>query len=230
MNIIIIKMATSILRFEKVKSFTSINLSESHIYRYSNTPNADPSRTWLNKAIIGNANLSNRVKLIFEKLNIKPRKNAVLAMDCILSLSNDAFKSQDDINKFKNESKYFLEKVFKGRCISAVLHLDETTPHIHALIIPLEKKDNKWKLNARDMFNKSTLSRYQKEFYSHMKLAFPHLSPPKYGSKANHEKIKKLYHKINNTPIREYFSDRRYSEISALVEQVHNSNYNKPKM
>ncbi|MEZ8436844.1 MobV family relaxase [Vibrio splendidus] len=223
-------MTTSILRFEKVKSFTSINLSESHIFRYSDTPNCDPNRTWLNENVIGNSNLSNRVKLIFEKLNIKPRKNAVLAMDCILSLSNDAFNSQDDIKKFKHESKIFLEKSFKGRCISAVLHLDETTPHIHALIIPLEKKNNKWKLNARDLFNKSTLSRYQKEFYSHMKSAFPNLSPPKYGSKASHNKIKKLYHIINNSSINEYFSDRRNCEISCLVDNINRPNYNRPKI
>ncbi|MGL1564038.1 MobV family relaxase [Vibrio parahaemolyticus] len=189
-------MATSILRFEKVKSFTAINLSESHVYRFSYTPNATPERTQFNKVLIGKSGLSTRIKKVFNKLGIKPRKNAVLAMDCILSLSNDAFDNKEDIDRFCDASKKFLEETFKGRCVSAVIHLDESTPHIHALILPLEKKDGKWKLNARKIFNKTTLSRYQKEFYFSMKNSFPSLIPPQYGRKASHKSIKKYYNSI----------------------------------
>ncbi len=215
-------MATSILRFEKVKSFTSINLSESHIYRFSYTPNANPERTLFNKVLIGKSGLATRIKKVFNKLGIKPRKNAALAMDCILSLSNDAFENKEDIDRFCDASKKFLEETFKGRCVSAVIHLDETTPHIHALILPLEKKDGKWKLNARDIFNKSTLSQYQKDFYSCMKLTFPKLSPPMYGSKSRHKKIKSYYEKVNNSTMG-YIADsspRREQELLNLINNT----------
>ncbi|MFA0132189.1 MobV family relaxase [Vibrio splendidus] len=190
-------MTTSVLRFEKVKSLTAINLSDSHIYRFSYTPNANPERTPLNRVLIGRSGLSRNIQRVFNKLEVKPRKNAVLAMDCILSLSNDAFTCEADINKFCEASKKFLEKTFKGRCISAVIHLDETTPHIHALILPLEKKDGKWKLNARNIFGKTNLSRYQKYYYSYMKSVFPKLTPPLHGRKANHESIKNYYNSIS---------------------------------
>ncbi|EHR1014754.1 MobV family relaxase [Vibrio parahaemolyticus] len=190
-------MTTSVLRFEKIKSFTAINLSESHVYRFSYTPNANAERTQFNRVLIGKSGLSRNIQRVFNKLEVKPRKNAVLAMDCILSLSNDAFTCKADINKFCEASKDFLDKTFKGRCISAVIHLDETTPHIHALILPLEKNNGKWKLNARNMFGKTNLSRYQKDYYSYMKSVFPELTPPLHGRKASHESIKNYYNSIS---------------------------------
>ncbi|EHK9063726.1 MobV family relaxase [Vibrio parahaemolyticus] len=222
-------MATSILRFEKVKSFTSINLSESHIYRFSYTPNANPERTKFNKVLIGKSGLSTRIKKVFNKFGIKPRKNAVLAMDCILSLSNDAFENEEYIDRFCDASKNFLEETFKGRCISAVIHLDETTPHIHALILPLEKKGDNWKLNARKIFSKSTLSNYQKEYYEYMKCVFPTLSPPNFGSKAKHNKISSYYNQIHqstspsidrNTELKSLISDTREASISNKIKTL----------
>lgn len=207
-------MATSILRFEKIKSHTAINFSESHVYRFSYTPNAALERSQLNRVLIGKSGLSSRIKNVFDKLNIKPRKNAVLAMDCILSLSNDALDTIEDVDIFCHKSKAFLEKTFKGRCVSAVIHLDETTPHIHAIILPLEKAGDKWKLNARKMFSKSTLSKYQKEYYQHMKNVFPKLSPPNFGSKAKHIKISEYYQKVNSL----YKSDScREMELKRLL-------------
>ncbi|MEZ8985583.1 hypothetical protein OAI_05685 [Vibrio cyclitrophicus FF160] len=218
-------MPTTILRFEKIKSFTAINLSESHVFRFSNTPNSDPKKTHLNRVIIGKSNISNRIKRVFSKFKIRPRKNAVLAMDCIMSLSNEAFVDNFDVENFIDSSINFLQDTFKGRCISAVIHLDETTPHIHAIILPLEKKSNIWKLNARDIFNKSTLSKYQKSYYSHMKSRFPKLTPPQYGSKAKHIDIRKSYHKINefcnfkkNTQDRDRDRDRDRETLSIYQE------------
>lgn len=210
-------MTTSVLRFEKIKSFTAINLSESHVYRFSYTPNANPERTHFNRILIGKSGLSRNIQRAFDKLEVKPRKNAVLAMDCILSLSNDAFTCEADINKFHKASKDFLNKTFKGRCVSAVIHLDETTPHVHALILPLEKKDGRWKLNARNMFSKKYLSKYQKKYYEHMKLVFPKLSPPNFGSKADHKKISTYYNEVNNMNTS---MSKRKSELESLLSKT----------
>lgn len=214
-------MITSVLRFEKIKSFTAINLSESHVYRFSYTPNADPERTLLNKVLIGKSGPSINTQRVFNELEIKPRKNAVLAMDCILSLSNEAFESKSDIDKFCRAAKLFLKDTFKGRCISAVLHLDETTPHIHAMILPLNRKVDKWTLNARDIFSKTKLSRYQKSYYSHMKKEFPKLCPPKYGSKSKHKDIKKIYYKINDISNFETKHALRSREICSIYDEVY---------
>ncbi|NOH33657.1 MobV family relaxase [Vibrio chagasii] len=218
-------MATTILRFEKIKSYTAINLSESHVYRYSETPNANKKLTWLNNVITGTIGLTRHIQGVFSRLGVKPRKNAVLAMDCILSLSNEIFQSEDDIEKFKEASTDFLDKKFKGRCVSAVLHLDESTPHIHAMILPLDKKGEKWNLNARKIFSKTNLSRYQKEYFEHMKLAFPKLSPPNFGSKAQHVDISKYYNKLKK-PELESLNNNRNLELTSLVSEVKESGNN----
>ncbi|MEZ9071520.1 MobV family relaxase [Vibrio splendidus] len=209
------------LRFEKVKSLTAINLSDSHIYRFSYTPNANPERTPFNRVLIGRSGLSRNIQRVFNNLEVKPRKNAVLAMDCILSLSNEAFESKSDIDNFCKAAKLFLKDTFKGRCISAVLHLDETTPHIHAMILPLNRKGDRWTLNARDMFSKTKLSRYQKSYYSHMKKEFSKLCPPNYGSKAKHKDIKKIYFNINKLSSLENKHVLRDKEVHSIYDEVY---------
>ncbi len=218
-------MTTSVLRFEKMKSFTAINLSESHVYRFSYTPNANPERTHFNRVLIGKSGLSRNIQRAFDQMEVKPRKNAVLAMDCILSLSNDAFTCEDDINKFSEASKDFLDKTFKGRCISAVIHLDETTPHIHAVILPLEKNNGKWKLNARSMFNKTALSRYQKTYFSYMKNAFPNLSPPKFGRKSCHKSIKNYYNSISESLDRNIEMQEKLYNLNERINSINTKTY-----
>jgi len=139
-------------------------------------------------------------------------------MDCILSLSNGAFKNEGNIEEFHKSAKTFLEKTFKGRCVSAVIHLDETTPHIHAIILPLDKKDGKWKLNARKLFSKTTLSDYQKKYYNHMKNVFPKLNPPLHGRKACHNSIKHYYNSINT-------SLERTIELKSKIENINTNEY-----
>ncbi|MBM4891944.1 plasmid recombination protein [Vibrio parahaemolyticus] len=191
-------MSTTIFRIEKHKNFAGLNKAGAHHHRLMDTPNADPNKLHLNKVLKGNNNLSGTIKRAFEKYGIKPRKNAVLAMDGMLTLSPKAFKSASDIELFKEQSNNFLQKEFGGKYISGVYHGDEKSPHIHFTVIPAEQKDGKWKLNARDQFNKERLSQLQRNFFSHMQQFFPELDPPQHGRKASHKKIKQFYEELEN--------------------------------
>ncbi len=190
------KMATTILRFEKLKSRSSISKCICHINRYSHTPNADPDRYSKNETLIGNNNILNSLDKIFNKYGITPRNNSVLAMECIITLSPDVFNDYSSVEKFKVSSINYLNKYFKGRCLNATLHLDESTPHIHAIIVPLITKKNKVHLSARDCFSPSKLSIYQRTFFEHMKLIF-NLVPPNHGSKTSHTQTRSFYQKLN---------------------------------
>ncbi|PCD90068.1 hypothetical protein COR52_02060 [Vibrio mediterranei] len=191
------KMATTILRFEKLKSRASISKCASHINRFSKTPNADPDKYFKNEVLIGNSHIINSLDHILKKYRITPRKNSVLAMECLITLSPESFNGDTSIEKFKTSSIEYLNKYFKGRCINATLHLDESTPHIHAIIVPLVMKKNKAHLSARDCFSPSRLSIYQKTFFEHMKLKF-NLIPPNHGSKSSHNKVSAFYEQLNN--------------------------------
>ncbi|MEZ9167709.1 plasmid recombination protein [Vibrio cyclitrophicus] len=190
-------MATTILRFEKIKSRTSISRCASHINRFSKTPNANPEKYFKNEILIGNSRILDSLDYIYKKYKITPRKNSVLAMECLMTLSPESFDGDISIEKFKTSSIDYLNKYFKGRCLNATLHLDESTPHIHAIIVPLVMKKNKAHLSARDCFSPSRLSIYQRTFFDHMKLKF-NLIPPNHGSKSSHKKVSTFYDQLNN--------------------------------
>ena len=54
----------------------------------------------------------------------------------------------------------FLKEQFGSRIIAAVLHLDEYTPHLQAIVVPLiipEEPEEKVRLSARDLFSRENL-------------------------------------------------------------------------
>ena len=134
-----------------------------------------------------------------ELLDKEPRKNAVLAMDGLLQLSPEAIKPNGKLNKevgskWLNESIKWLKSTYGDNLVSAVLHMDEQTPHIHFTVVPLVEKDGKYKLSARDTFNKNTLGMFQKSYFKAMDSVIDGLEPPQHGSKRKHVEISHFYH------------------------------------
>ncbi|MCJ0814283.1 MobV family relaxase [Vibrio vulnificus] len=182
----------TVLRFKKIKDFNNLNLSNAHVYRYLDTPNANPKI--LNKKLLGSGNVVRDVKRKINENNIKPRKNAVLCIEAILSLSPCYFKNNKNVKDFAITARKWLINEFGENLISAVLHLDEKTPHIHAHIIPIT--DDK-RLSARDLFNKITLPDLQKSYLDKMKVIEPNLTYNK-GAKIEHTDLKEFYSMVNN--------------------------------
>ena len=94
----------------------------------------------------------------------KSRSNSVLALDTIYTASPEFFqgKANTENDKFFQDCLKFHESRF-GHIISAVVHYDETTPHLHVISVPLTK-DNR--LSARDVIgNKSKMSKTQDAFF-----------------------------------------------------------------
>ena len=94
----------------------------------------------------------------------KTRSNSVLALDTIYTASPDFFTGKNNIenDRFFRDCLKFHESHF-GHIISAVVHYDETTPHLHVISVPLTK-DNR--LSARDVIgNKSKMSKTQDAFF-----------------------------------------------------------------
>lgn len=58
--------------------------------------------------------------------------------------------------------------------ISAVVHLDETTPHLHFKFIPtyFDKKAEKWRVSAKEVLNRRDLQTFHKDLSAHMSRVF----------------------------------------------------------
>ncbi|ATI47110.1 MobV family relaxase [Vibrio parahaemolyticus] len=181
----------TVLRFEKIKSYNNLNLSNAHVYRYLETPNANPKKS--NKKLLGSGNVVKDVKNKLKNNNITPRKNAVLCIEAVLSLSPDFFQSNTNTKEFAINARKWLRNEFGDNLVSAVLHLDEKTPHIHAHIVPMTDDG---RLSARELFNKGTLPDYQKSYLNQMIKIEPKLKYNQ-GSKAEHTKLKDYYSMVN---------------------------------
>lgn len=94
----------------------------------------------------------------------KTRSNSVLALDTIYTASPDFFTGRNNAenDRFFRDCLKFHESHF-GHIISAVIHYDETTPHLHVVSVPLTKDG---RLSARDVIgNKSKMSKTQDSFF-----------------------------------------------------------------
>ena len=94
----------------------------------------------------------------------KARSNSVMALDTIYTASPQFFQERTNAenDKFFQDCLKFHENHF-GHIISAVVHYDETTPHLHVISVPLTKDG---RLSARDVIgNKAKMSKTQDAFF-----------------------------------------------------------------
>lgn len=94
----------------------------------------------------------------------KARSNSVLALDTIYTASPNFFqgKTNQQNDDFFKDCLQFHQEHF-GHIISAVIHYDETTPHLHVISVPLTQDG---RLSARDVIgNKAKMSKTQDQFF-----------------------------------------------------------------
>lgn len=94
----------------------------------------------------------------------KARSNSVLALDTIYTASPQFFQERTNAenDKFFQDCLKFHNEHF-GHIVSAVVHYDETTPHLHIISVPLTQDG---RLSARDVIgNKAKMSKTQDAFF-----------------------------------------------------------------
>ncbi|MEP3143406.1 plasmid recombination protein [Qipengyuania citrea] len=100
----------------------------------------------------------------FKDLGIRPRKGAVLALELMMTTSPEWWPSEDPIRYAKKlrgfirrSMRYLLGRYPRCAIVSITLHLDEQTPHLHVIVLPVRKrvdarfadKGERWTLSAR---------------------------------------------------------------------------------
>ena len=138
-------MPYAVLHFSKTTG-TDAAMS-AHIERTISPKNADPARTHLNRELLEfPENVQNRTQAIQHRLENagltrKIGKNQVRAIRIMLSGTHETMKqieSEGKLDLWCNDNLEWLKNTFGTKnIVSAVLHLDETTPHIHATITPI---------------------------------------------------------------------------------------------
>jgi hypothetical protein len=147
-------MAKVVCRIQKLHSMQKIGKAGSHNFRKKSEANREHLKPqFKNEILIGTEDLVSDVKKRLDQAqknaNGEFRSNAVLAVEMILSASNEYFKDRKAVDKWVSKNLTWLKSQYGDNCVNAVLHLDEQTPHIHVFIVPLDKKN---KLNCREFF------------------------------------------------------------------------------
>lgn len=201
-------MAYSILRTAKLKSFSDIAKVENHAARESKIKNADPRRTMLNIELVP---CSNFVEAAKKRIGSKTiRKDAVYGIDVFIGASPEYFRDdpkeygkydETRLKAFNEHAMKFLTAEFgKDNVISAICHLDEATPHIQAVIIPMDKDTGR--LNAKAWLGgKKLLSEMQDRYAEEMKPLG--LERGIKFSEATHQEVRSFYGAISKETINE---------------------------
>ncbi|SHE82474.1 MobV family relaxase [Dysgonomonas macrotermitis] len=189
-------MGFAVLHIQKPKGNDA--RTSAHIERTVNPANADQTRTHLNENLIdypdGVENRTQAIQHRIETAGIKRKisNNQVRALQVMLSGTHEDMQRIQTAGKLdewcKDNIKWLQDTFGKENVVSAVLHLDEKTPHIHATIVPIvtgERRKTKFeedngkkkyhkkpkdtiRLCADDVMTRDNLERFQDTYAEKM--------------------------------------------------------------
>lgn len=156
-------------------------------YKSKKNPQIDKTRTPNNYHIIGRdetylSYIDKRIKELAPKRKIKD--DAVLINSFILGSDGEFFESltlEQQKAFFRDCAMCFAERYGEENIISAVVHMDETNPHMHLNLIPVLEG----RLCSKKLFDRKALRELQTDFYEKVGKKWG-LKRGKIGSKAEH--------------------------------------------
>ena len=187
------KKSFGIMRVAKIKTLGNMGASLSHTFRERETPNADPERMKDNTVLVGGTTTKEVLADWHYRAPEKIRSNAVHGLEYFIGGSPEKLQSmsrEDQDAYFNDALDWIKERHGEKNVLSAVIHRDETTPHMSVMTIPL---DERGKLNARSFVgNKKALSDLQSDFAEKVSEQYGLRRGIK-GSVARHERVQRVY-------------------------------------
>lgn len=127
------------------------------------------------------------------------RKDAVTHLNIVLTGSHEEMKAigkdPEKLTQWMNENFRFICERFGSRnVVDFTLHMDERTPHIHCVVVPLTRNG---RLSAKEvMGDRRKLSELQDSYGKAMQAKFG-LQRGIKGSTATHDSVREYYARIN---------------------------------
>ena len=183
----------AILRVSKISGMGKVAAAAQHNLRERDTANARSEDRDRNIHLAGAKTADELMKLWEERAPEKIRKNAVHALEYVITASPEKMAAMGQIKSedyLRDALTWLEDKHGPENILSAVIHNDETTPHLQVMVIPL---DDRGKLNARALVGgKAQLSAMQTDFAE--RVGHKHgLDRGIERSNARHETIKNFY-------------------------------------
>lgn len=191
-------------------------------YKSTKNPQIDSTRTCRNYHIVKREEgyftyINKRIKKLALKRKLKD--DAVLVNSFILGSDREFFErlslgQQKDF--FRDCTIFFAERYGEENIISAIVHMDETTPHLHLNLMPVLNG----RLCSKQLFDRKALRDLQSEFYEQVGKKWG-LQRGKQGSIAEHLdaaafKLKKMKEEAVEAILQK-------SEAQAVIDEAENA-------
>ncbi|MBC8532313.1 MobV family relaxase [Gehongia tenuis] len=167
-------MPYAILRFQKRKA-GSVASCERHNERkkeaYKSNPDIDTERSKDNYHLVAPPRYTYKKEInrMVREAGCKVRRDSVMLVETLITASPEFMNSlapAEQKEYFTMALDFLAERVGKQNIISAVVHMDEKTPHMHLCFTPITP-DNK--LSAKAFLgNQKSLSQWQTDYHERM--------------------------------------------------------------
>ena len=168
-----------------VEKFTqgSVNGLSIHIERKTtnhSNPDIDSERTYLNYDLCDkegdmNQRLKNRLAEVycFNRADVKVMADWIVTLP--KSLEQETMSTQKEF--FKSTVDFLNERYGNQNVLSATVHYDETTPHLHYAFIPVvfDEKKQREKVSAKEVLTRKELSSFHQDLDKYLKQQIPHI-------------------------------------------------------
>lgn len=191
-------MSYMVCHFGKYKSGNVFGLQKHNQRENENYSNIDidKARTPLNYDLVNQEDINylKRVKTIIEanrRSERAIRKDATVYCECIISSDGAFFENlTDDKQKefFKSSLDYLKNRIGEEFIVSANVHLDETTPHMHVGFVPIIENS----LSAKKLIDRKFLREVQDQLPAYLKNIGFDIQRGIEGSKRKHKDIKEF--------------------------------------
>ena len=170
----------AILRFAKYKG-PEISRIEAHNERtkekYASNPDVDTSKSHLNFHLIEpKGHYRQEAEKQIREAGCRTRSDSVRLVETLITGSPAFFKkkSEKQIREYFEHALGFLkQRQASETFVSAVVHMDEKTPHMHVTFVPLTLDH---RLSAKEIIgNRKKLTQWQDDFWQHMVRKYPEL-------------------------------------------------------
>ena len=226
----------AIMRFAKYKGPEISNI-EAHNERtkemYASNPDIDLSRSKHNFHLIEPAGKYRaEAESQIQAVGCRTRTDSVRVVEAMFTATPEFFKGKKlpEIRQYFEEALRFFEQ-YQSRetIISAVVHMDEKTPHMHLSFVPLTADG---RLSAKEIVgNKKKLTWWQDKFWEHVVQKYPDLERGESASQTGRDhipprifkemtRLNKQRQKLEEllTGIGPLNSKKRAAEISKLLD------------
>lgn len=238
-------MSYAVVHMQKFKShdLKGIQFHNQRERESKSNPDIDKSKSYLNYDLHNqeSINYNKKVQEIIENkviTNRKIRKDAVRMCNFIITSDKSFFESlspEEQDQFFKRSYDFFKKRYGEDKVVSAMVHLDEVTPHMHLALVPVIEN----KLSAKRLFDRKELLAIQKEYPEFIQGEGFNLQRGQEGSDKKHlttqefkqKKIEELDQNIEkNKKILEKFNQgypkllaEKQKEINGVMERLNNT-------